>query len=249
MNKAMERQTSKPAWQRSQHRLVPRLLVSAAGGWLLCSLPPLAYPTQTLAHETQISGSVGGTYHIEPNDTPRAGEPSLTWFALTQFGGVPIGLSDCDCELKVLEATRAETLPIARPSLKAIAVEGLDDVPASEVTFPTVGAYVLSLSGRPQGDADFTPFQLDFAVTVATAAPSPALATPLPAQSNRPGAEPSPEEQPSPAPSLEPQAIGKAVADAEQHHPGHRHWPLVLLGVILGGVAATTILLLAREPR
>ncbi len=116
------------------------------------------------AHQTQISDGVGGTHHIEPNDTPRAGEPSQTWFALTQSGGTAIGLSDCDCELQLLGSGGDV---IASPALSAIAVEGLTDVPSAELTFPQVGAYVLTLTGRPKGTADFANFQLDFPVTVA----------------------------------------------------------------------------------
>ncbi|NJN32728.1 MAG: hypothetical protein HC824_21705 [Synechococcales cyanobacterium RM1_1_8] len=123
-------------------------------------------PPAALAHQTQINGSIGGTHHIEPNDTPRAGEPSQAWFALTQVGGLPIGLDDCDCELTVV-AQRGWGSVVAQPSLRAIAVEGLVDVPAADVVFPQVGAYVLQLSGSPRGSAEFEPFRLEFPVTVA----------------------------------------------------------------------------------
>lgn len=126
---------------------------------VLATLHPFAS-----AHQTQISDGVGGTHHIEPNDTPRAGEPSQAWFALTQAGGAAIGLSDCDCEL-VLYGAGEEA--IATPALTAIAVEGLTDVPGAELTFPQVGAYVLTLTGSPKGAADFSSFRLDFPVTVA----------------------------------------------------------------------------------
>lgn len=136
------------------------------------------YQPNVLSHQTQISDGVGGTHHIEPSDTPKAGEPSQAWFALTQAGGTAIGLSDCDCEL-VLYGAGDEA--IATPALSAIAVEGLTDVPSAELTFPQVGAYVLTLKGIPKGTADFPDFQLDFPITVAagqaTATPE-AAATP-----------------------------------------------------------------------
>lgn len=41
-------------------------------------------------HQVQISGTVGGTLHIEPNDTPRANEDTLLWVALTRQGGTAV---------------------------------------------------------------------------------------------------------------------------------------------------------------
>ncbi len=122
-----------------------------------------------LAHQTQISGTVGGTHHFEPNDTPRAGEPNLAWFALTQAGGETIPLGDCDCELAVYPGIdpSPNATPIATPALKAISAEGLQNIPAAEILFPKVGAYELVLRGRPQGTATFEPFELQFSVTVA----------------------------------------------------------------------------------
>lgn len=148
---------------RAQNRTLGSVI--PAGASLAFVTLALAIPQSfASAHQTQISDGVGGTHHIEPNDTPRAGEPSQTWFALTQAGGTAIGLSDCDCEL-VLADGAGET--IATPALSAIAVEGLTDVPAAELTFPQVGAYVLTLMGGPKGSADFPEFRLDFPVTVA----------------------------------------------------------------------------------
>ncbi len=135
------------------------LVLGAIAAVSLSSTAPVAS-----AHQTQISDGVGGTHHIEPNDTPKAGEPSQTWFALTQAGGAAIGFSDCDCELQLLGSGGDV---IAAPALTAIAVEGLTDVPAAELTFPQVGAYVLTLTGSPKGTADFPSFRLDFPVTVA----------------------------------------------------------------------------------
>jgi hypothetical protein len=138
-------------------------------------LPIMPLPTAS-AHQTQISDGVGGTHHIEPNDTPRAGEPSQAWFGLTQAGGTSIGLGDCDCALTLYDAAGTA---IAQPTLKAISVEGLTDVPAAEVTFPQIGAYVLSLIGAPKGEAEFSSFRLDFPVTVAAGTVSAPAAAPV----------------------------------------------------------------------
>ncbi len=121
-----------------------------------------------LAHQTQISEDVGGTYHIEPNDTPRAGEPSTAWFALVQSGGGPVPLSDCDCGVAVYGSPyRSGDPAIATPPLRAIEVEGQANVPAAEVVFPKIGAYELVIRGAPKGTATFSPFELRFPITVA----------------------------------------------------------------------------------
>lgn len=148
------------------------------GAGVALGLVVLLMPLKLSAHQTQISDRVGGTHHIEPNDTPRAGEPSLTWFGLTEVGGRPIGLSDCDCTLVVYDLARDGEVAIATPPLSAIDVEGLEDVPSAELTFPQVGAYVLSLTGSPKGTADFPSFRLDFPVTVAAGQASSELAVP-----------------------------------------------------------------------
>jgi len=40
--------------------------------------------TTVSAHTVKISGDVAAVFHIEPEHNPRAGKPSLTWFALTR---------------------------------------------------------------------------------------------------------------------------------------------------------------------
>ncbi|MEB3272632.1 MAG: hypothetical protein ACO4AI_03060 [Prochlorothrix sp.] len=142
-------------------------------------------PQQIFAHQIQIDRGVGATKHIEPNDTPRSGEPTRIWFALTRRGGQVIPLDHCDCTVAVYAQPRqADSPPITLPTLEPYSAEGYTDIPAATVTFPQVGAYELVLSGTPQAGieeaAQFEPFQLNFDVTVAqgTTVPVPELATP-----------------------------------------------------------------------
>lgn len=116
-------------------------------------------------HQVQISGTVGGTLHIEPNDTPRANEDTLLWVALTRQGGTAVPLRDCDCTLSIYTSPNPE--PLAQPPLRPISAEGYDAIPGANFTFPAVGAYTVVLTGSPQGEADFTPFELSYSVTVA----------------------------------------------------------------------------------
>jgi hypothetical protein len=133
---------------------------------LLFGLAAIATPV--LAHRVEISGSVGATIHIEPNDRPRAGTSHLTWFALTRRGGQTIPLASCNCELQLYtQPYRAGNTPIAEPELKAVSAEGYNNIPGADVTFPRAGGYELVLRGRPIVAGDFAPFELRFPVTVA----------------------------------------------------------------------------------
>ncbi|MBF2079307.1 MAG: hypothetical protein IGR76_12495 [Synechococcales cyanobacterium T60_A2020_003] len=135
---------------------------------------------KAIAHQVEISKDVGGTVHVEPNDAPRAGEPTLAWFALTQRGGQAIPLSDCDCQLTVyaVSGTGENDGAIATPALTPLSVEGYENVPSATITFPGVGAYELVITGQPSAAATFQPFELRFDVTVATIAPSAPAPTP-----------------------------------------------------------------------
>lgn len=138
---------------------------------LYLSVPALIVITNPFrgdAHETEISGEVGATLHIEPNDNPQAGIPSLAWFALTRRGGQLISLSECNCQLAVYaQPYQAGDSPIQQPSLTAVSAEGREGVPGAEVNFPSAGAYELVLQGQPVTDGAFDPFELRFSVTVA----------------------------------------------------------------------------------
>jgi hypothetical protein len=113
-----------------------------------------------VAHNIQTDGTVGATFHIEPDHTPHAGEPATAWFALTTSGGEPLPLSQCDCRLAVYDRAVNPSVPILTPPLKAIAAEQYRDIPGAEVIFPQAGIYELEISGSPKSDADFEAFSL-----------------------------------------------------------------------------------------
>jgi hypothetical protein len=134
------------------------------------SVPPFI-----LAHQVGFSSEVGGTLHIEPNDTPRAGDESLVWFALVRKGGQPLPLSSCDCQLAVYAKPRQPgDRAIATPVLTPLSAEGYVNIPAATLVFPEVGQYELVMIGQPAGGETFTPFELTYEVLVATAVQSPA---------------------------------------------------------------------------
>lgn len=129
--------------------------------WINRLLPPAQ------AHKIEVSGDVAGVWHLEPNHSPRAGEPALVWIALTQAGGRVIPLEECDCRLRVYAGRTIGTTPLPEPVLEPIAAEHYQGIPGATVVFPQVGAYFLHLEGRPQAGANFQPFAISYTVTVA----------------------------------------------------------------------------------
>ena len=120
------------------------------------------------AHKVQIAEDVGSTLHIEPNDNPKAGEAALAWFALARKGGKAIPLRECNCKLAIYSQPRTtDASPVLSPPLKAMSVEGYQGIPGADIVFPKPGAYQVQLSGTPASGANFKPFSLTYAVTVA----------------------------------------------------------------------------------
>lgn len=124
------------------------------------------------AHTVKISGDIGGTIHIEPNDNPRAGEPAPTWFALTRKGGKVLPLKECDCQLSIYAEPHTPGEPaLLEPALKPVDAERYQSIPGAEIIFPKPGVYQLQLSGKPSTAESFRPFELKFKVTVAAGKP------------------------------------------------------------------------------
>ena len=178
------------------HQKAVRFSAALATAAILTGLSPVLLPQTHLlgaiAHEVEISADVGGTLHIEPNDTPRAGEEILAWVALRTEGGQSINLEDCDCQLTVYtQPKQADAAPLLSPELTAVEGDSAQDIPGAEFTFPSVGLYTLVMTGEPKQTADFSPFELTFDVTVAAgesvsapASSSPAVLPPeIPAES------------------------------------------------------------------
>lgn len=187
------------------------------------------------AHLTQVSGDIAGTWHVEPDHSPRAGEPAQVWIALTQRGGQIVPLDQCDCQLAVYQGS--ESAPILKPELQPIAAENFKGIPGAEVVFPQVGQYQLRLTGRPKAAASFQPFELNYTVTVATGS-SPAAQQPAP--QNQTAASP----QAQTAPPDNPIADTEAPADS-----GVFTKVLVGLGAIVLILGAVAVVLRQQKVR
>ena len=141
------------------------------------SLPPvfcllssfsLLSPAPAFAHKTEVAGDVAGTWHVEPNHNPKAGQPAKVWIALTRKGGQLVPLSKASCRMTVYSQPRkAGDKPLLRPSLQAINAERYRGIPGATVTFPRVGLYQLELNCTPKNKGDFKPFRMKYDVTVA----------------------------------------------------------------------------------
>ncbi len=132
-----------------------------------------------MAHQVEIADDVAATLHIEPDDLPKANEPTQIWFILTRQGGKLIPLEDCQCQLTVeLEPRTPNSPPLLEPPLQPRTSEGYRGVPGAEITFPQSGNYELVLSGIPKPGKSFKPFQLKYPVTVTAKAASDSSAQP-----------------------------------------------------------------------
>ncbi len=146
--------------------------------WL--SISSLALPV--LAHKVKTSNEIGATLHVEPADRARTNEQTVVWFALTQKGGQTVPLSDCQCQLQVIQLPSKKL--VMQPALRSITAEKYQGIPSATVLFKQPGAYLLELSGQPQAGANFQPFKLQFDLTVAPGAKlsSPTTSNPEPAE-------------------------------------------------------------------
>jgi hypothetical protein len=194
---------------------------------------------------------MGATLHIEPDDVPRAGEPSLAWFALTRRGGDIVPLAACDCDLTVYALPSNDV--VAQPILEAVSAEGYDSLPGTFITFPQIGAYEIVLEGQPTTPGDFAPFEFQFEVTVATGTATASLPNEsldaVQEDGVREGRSPTAltgdrehSDNPSVAePMVEPPADARLPSTAPAPFPG-----VSLLMVIMGGVVVLGAIALIR---
>ena len=159
--------------QKQRHYLFKGIFWQSQGTikyllFLSCLVISITNLNPASAHKVEVAGDVGGTLHIEPNDNPRAGEPSQAWFALTRRGGKVIPLAQCNCQLAVYAEPYAAGEPaLLEPELKPVATERYQGIPGAEIVFPKPGIYELQLNGKPVSGARFKPFEFKFEVTVA----------------------------------------------------------------------------------
>jgi hypothetical protein len=130
-----------------------------------------SFAIPTTAHNIQLAGDVAGTWHIEPNHSPKAGETARAWVALTRKGGKILPLAEADCQMGVYSQPRkAGALPVLQPIVQAINVEKYQGIPGTDIILPKTGLYQLELNCQPKNEGDFRAFQLKYDVIVAAGA-------------------------------------------------------------------------------
>lgn len=203
----------------------------------------LNFSSSVLAHNIKTNDDVGVTFHIEPDHSPRVGDKSRAWFALTRKGGNLIPLSECECELKVyLESGRqSNDKPILNPTLIAISPEKYQNIPGADIVFPEPGIYQLELTGKPTQEGDFSPFQVSYPVTV-----NPGVATPKETINQVESVEP--DEQIEKVKTVQQVEQNQSIASNPQQEVSNSNsiyfW---LIGILVLGLGATTLLKLFQK--
>ncbi|KYC34840.1 hypothetical protein WA1_49865 [Scytonema hofmannii PCC 7110] len=148
-----------------------------------CTLFLALFVTPAAAHNIQVSGNVAGTWHIEPNHSPKALEPARAWVALTRKGGKILPLEEANCQMAVYSQPRKESdSPVLQPTVKAIAAEKYQGIPGADIVFPNTGIYQLELSCTPKTEGNFQPFKMKYDVTVAAGVAAPPSKAETPTQ-------------------------------------------------------------------
>lgn len=143
------------------HKILP-IFISAVCG---LTFVPMIIALPLIAHQSRMtttsSDGVEAMIHVDPDDTPLAGQDSQTWFMLSQTNGRMISLERCNCQVMVYNASNE---PIADDlSLSTLSVQG-HDVISTTINFPAPGPYTVVLSGTAK-DESFAPFELEFPIT------------------------------------------------------------------------------------
>lgn len=174
-------------------------------GFLRWMLFLVIFADPATAHNLKVTEDVAGTWHIEPNHSPKAGEPAKVWVALTRRGGAILPLEQANCQLGVYTAPRSQSdQPILRPTLEAIAIEKYQGIPGATVVFPKTGLYELELDCTPKSVKGFQRFHMAYEVTVAEG-----VAKPSPVSPASPSLSQSPDTQQSPDNSTEQFELGQ----------------------------------------
>ncbi|MBD3881823.1 hypothetical protein IFO70_08660 [Phormidium tenue FACHB-886] len=143
-------------------RFIPWLASRWFAASVFASLQMFIDISAVIAHQQMALGEVEAMVHLEPDDSPYAGEPSPTWIHLLNANGETIRLADCTCNLKVYDS---QNQPLAIPNLVEAAMEGRNQLLTTSITFPAAGAYKLVLTGQSPANK-FEPFELVVPVTV-----------------------------------------------------------------------------------
>jgi hypothetical protein len=141
----------------------PIFLSIALSVGLECSSMLVGSMLPAIAHQNQMSDSdaVSVMVHLEPNDTPQVGQPSLIWTMLMQPDGSDLG-PNCTCRIAIYDPNGERIAH--HVALQEMVVEE-QTVMGTTMTFEEPGLYTLVVSGQANDDS-FEAFELTFPFTV-----------------------------------------------------------------------------------
>lgn len=126
---------------------------------LMAGIPLLSY-----AHQTKTDGPISIQLHVEPNDEPKTGGPTVMY--IINDSEQAMSFADCDCMVSIVPSAERGK-PDRTESIELIAGEMLSaTVYKIEHTFTVPDVYAISLAGKPKTGANFEPFMIEFSVRV-----------------------------------------------------------------------------------
>lgn len=145
------------------HRILPIFV------WTVCgfAIAPSIFNSPLTAHqEKTVPRNLTAMIHLEPNDSPYAKKPTMTWFMLTRTNGDMIAPATCNCRVAAYDSSNqpiAQQLPLSTMQMEGHK-KGHKAI-RTTITFPKPGSYTVVLSGQAK-DRSFNSFELKFPVTV-----------------------------------------------------------------------------------
>ena len=119
-----------------------------------------AVPVQ--AHFLAVDGSIGATLHIDPDDSPVAGQPATFYFDIADRAN-RFTLANCQCQASLSQAGHE----LIRSSIGQ---------PGFSYVLPRPDVYTVHLKGTPKKTGDFEPFTISWEVRADRSVAAPSVA-------------------------------------------------------------------------
>jgi hypothetical protein len=127
-----------------------RILFAIASALIAAATAAAATAATTrAAHQTLVSNGVAVTLHVIPNDEPIAEQEAVVWIVKIATRNGVFKWSTCRCHMTIFKPDGTKLLDQAA-------------VPKINFTFPEVGAYGVTVSGRVYRKKKWANFKVTF---------------------------------------------------------------------------------------
>jgi hypothetical protein len=128
----------------------------------LVLLAALIFALPVFAHISETAGSITGTLHIEPADSPGVGDNSYLHFSFEDTEK-KIDLLNCNCAISLSDGstTLVSNVPFTGPDFFV-----KKDAVTMTYIFPHKGIYTITIMGAPTEAASFKPFTFSYDIRV-----------------------------------------------------------------------------------